>query len=739
MAEKNNDTNTYENIVTNVSKGKVYSISKNYPAYIILLLMLGLSFFIWRIVHDKVHDENRSQFEKAVKSVETRVLSLAERKTEFLHSMRGIYDLLPQVVKDYFELYATVPAQTYPSILSISYVPKVSSQDLPLFIFNTKSQGYYSYDVHPKLNASVHYPVELIVPFNRNGHISGLDFASNPKVKTAIEKACDLNTDIASDFFCLRGDTLGFFIVTPVYARGTTRNTLAERRANFQGAILLEVDAKVFFEKALTASGKNEDSLAFASDEMIAYKFESISADGSSRVVYQSKNADLFNRSYSPAMTTVVPFKIADKVINFKFKSVPGFGGKFQQYLPLLSLIISLVLSFALFGFLLSITTSKAKAIDLAERMTRSQRRIVETSKDVIAVMDPGGSWKSMNPAAVDVFGYSPESMIGKNIRELLASGSDQLENVLNSNSAVNEETERIVVQMLDSAGNVKWISWSFTISRSDNLVYSIGRDVTLEKIAEEQALLRSKQIQLAEQYAHEASQSKTLFMIKLSHQLRNSLTSIIGYLQLLQNEAYENDEERSSFLTFAEESSEELFSFVSDIIDAAIHSDTASNVELSTIRLDKLLNQAEKEINSSSKDKAKVKIEMLEGVHDSCVVADPAILAGAIEDIIIALGEDLKSSTIQVASQTSEAEAATEIQIVGPGNEVCESMIRIYKQNFASLVDALKYDNEDIILRFARAASNIRRMNGVISIESFGGDEGNLVMITLPSNRRKL
>jgi signal transduction histidine kinase len=56
--------------------------------------------------------------------------------------------------------------------------------------------------------------------------------------------------------------------------------------------------------------------------------------------------------------------------------------------------------------------------------------------------------------------------------------------------------------------------------------------------------------------------------MIKLSHQLRNSLTGIIGYLQLLSNKFYETEEEMMSDLQYAEQSVGRNFHFVSDIVD---------------------------------------------------------------------------------------------------------------------------------------------------------------------------
>ena len=90
-----------------------------------------------------------------------------------------------------------------------------------------------------------------------------------------------------------------------------------------------------------------------------------------------------------------------------------------------ISFVTALLLSFFFFGFILSVINSRAKAIDLAERMTRSQRRIVESSKDIIAVLDLNGSWKSMNPASFDIFNIDALNLIGAKIDDLFINHQD--------------------------------------------------------------------------------------------------------------------------------------------------------------------------------------------------------------------------------------------------------------------------------------------------------------------------
>lgn len=729
---------SYESILKDASKQKekVFKLSRIYPAFIVLIVLLGASYAVWILTNNMVSNDRQREFDKAVTSVMSRLESKEQRKVEVVESMSGLYEILVQVVKDYFELYATVPTKTYPSIISLLYAPKVEKADLDLYLFNARSQGYYEYNLHPDGERDIYFPTEHIIPFTQNEHRLGYDFATDENLMKKIEQARDENKVISTPFFNVRPDTLGFYIMAPIYVKDSPKSTLAERKANFQGLIMLEMNASLFFQKAI-ASGKNDDgNTAFPSDSTILFRIVDEDFNGNEQIVYNSANAGLLEQDYKPYVTAKVPYTIAGRNLRVEFFTIPNFGGAFQAYLPIVATGLSLLLSIMFFGFVLSVLTSRARAVDLADRMTRSQRRIVEASKDIIAVMDFAGVWKSMNPASQEVFGLSPEEMISSNVDTLFYDEEAKREffSLIEAKSST-EHTERIVVRMRDAAGNMKWISWSLTITPQDKLVYAIGRDVTLEKLAEEEAIKKSKQIQLAELYAREASEAKTFFMTKLSHLLRNSLTGIIGYLQLISQKIYDSEEEHDTFVNLAEESSEEIFTFVSDIVDATVATDVNSSYVLETSQLKQSFGMASAKLKAENPTDFEYKLE--DGALDCVMLTDTKTFADSLEQIFKAYATGLDKVIFTVNAQENKYEGVTEIQILGSGNPDVEEMIGIYKDNTSNLIDALAFDKQDILLNLASAASSIRRMNGTMTVETFGGDEGNLVMISMPLNKK--
>lgn len=726
---------SYESILRQASKkeSNPYKLSKTYPAYIVLIVLLIISYFIWDQAKVQVANDRKAEFDKAVSSVMSRLETKFQRKEEIISSMTGLYDILPEVVRDYFDLYGQIPTKTYPSIISIDYVPYVEESAMELFIFNAMNSGYYDYKLKQKSNLDYHYPILHIVPIERNYHRLGIDLSSNDIIKEAIEKARDYNIVTVTPVIEFRDDTTGMFLISPIFFQGKSRNSLSNRRNNFQGTVIIEIESEKYFKNAISGGRTDTDS-SFPTDSSIVFQIID-TADGTKNIVFTSKNGDILKNDYEKYVSATVQYRFADRDFLIEFVTIPNFGGDFQKTMPLVALITSLFLSFLFFAFVFSVTTSRARAIDLADRMTRSQRRIVDSSKDIIAVLDFDGNWRSMNPASYDIFGKEPDDMIGNNIKDQFYSDEDAKNYQDLLDKTTNENTDRIDIKMKATDSEFRWLSWNLTISKIEGLIYAIGRDVTLEKKAEEESILRTKQIQLAEQFAREASESKSYFMTKLSHMMRNSLTGMMGYLQLLSNKVYETEEEHDSYVQLAEESTEEVFTFVNDIVDRAIGSDDdETNFEL--IHLSDLFEEL---FDSIFKIKTgEVTINREDSIFNAKAFADGQILRKALYEAIEKLLIDSSSGQIQVQASENKYEGATEIQLLLPVTELTDKMINVFKDS-KDHIQALKDDYKDIILTLARSASDIRRMNGTFTLDSFGPKDSCLLQITLPLNKTQI
>ncbi len=735
----NNNQDSYELILkqTTKKKGNVLAFKKTYPAYIILIIFIIASFFVRHFIASNIESNLKNEFDKSVSSVTNRLTAHYSKQIEVIVTMSGLYDLLVEVVKDYFELYATIPTTNYPSILSVAYAPQVYHSDIGQFIINARNLGYYDYKLKVESQRPIYFPLVNIVPEFTNLHRSGIDLAVDPIALEAINKAKINNMMTATEVYNVREpDTLGYYIFYPIYKRDSKRDTEVERKENFQAVLSLEIDFNKFIAEAL--SGKDDiQNTAMPSDTSFIFEIFDTHNNGQEYSIFKSKNYEVL-KTYTPKITQNAIIKIADKELKLVFYTIPDYGGKYQQLLPNLSLIVSLILSFAFFGFVLTQMTNKAKALDLADKMTRSQRRIVDTSNDIIAILDKDLVWKSMNPASLAVLGYLPEDIQGKEFGFNLL--DNQIINRLKNsyNESKEDHIEKFDIEMVKADGTHIWVDWSFTYSNEDALIYCIGRDVTLEKQAEADAKLRSKQIEATEIISREANYSKSYFMKEMSHQLRNSLTGILGYLQLLQTKVYDNEEELDMYVDLAATSSEELFTYVTDIDEAAkLNEVDSSNLIIHNIQLGKIINNS---IDNFKKLETTKLIETEFNFENDNIVSNilgtKEEVGLLIDDSISLLSEGVDKISYDINVEVNPYEGAVELQILSSGNKTVFELINTYKSNNDNIIDILKFDKNDVILKLHKINSTMRLLRGSFKVESFGEKDGNLISIIFKSNK---
>ncbi|GAB1372921.1 hypothetical protein MASR1M45_29850 [Candidatus Kapaibacterium sp.] len=723
---------------TSVIKKTGISFRKIYPAFLILMILIIASFFIRHFSHDSIDSNLKNEFNKTTGSITNRMNTHISKQYEVLNSMSGLYDVLIEVSKDYFELYATVPVKNYPSIMSVGYAEEVVKESIFDFVLKIRNLGHYYYDFSPIEDKKIYYPFVHIFPQKENINKHQSDLSIDKVALDAIIKARDKNAAVSTEIYKIRKpDTMGFFVLIPIYKFEYPKETLDERRENFVGVLTLEMDLNKFVKEALSGDSKNEMSSAPADTSII---FEIISKDenGNKFVAYKSDNHNLLG-SYEPYLSKSESFVVADQSFEVRFYTIPDYGGKFQQILPNLAFAISLILSFAMFGFVYTQMTNKARAQAIAEKMTRSQRRIVDTSNDIIAVLDNNLNWKSMNPASLAILGIMPDNMTGKSFGANLVEKDfeDKLKSLFMSSKEDN--VERYDIKMQKADGNLVWINWSFTFSPSDSLIYCIGRDVTLEKLAEQEAKIRSKQIEATEIKSREANYSKTFFMKELSHQLRNSLTGILGYLELLREKVYENEEELEMYVGMAATSSEELFIYVTDIDEAARLDqiqDTALSLE--NIKLKKAFDLALEYYNENNEIKLNDKvIKVSEEISNSVVSGDKNSIKDVIATSLQILGAGADSVTFDINIENNPHEGAVELQILSSGNKTVCDLIEIYRKNSQNIFESLRFDTDDVLLNILKVESTMRLLRGNFKIDTFGEKDGNLISIMFKAPKK--
>jgi PAS domain S-box-containing protein len=151
-------------------------------------------------------------------------------------------------------------------------------------------------------------------------------------------------------------------------------------------------------------------------------------------------------------------------------------------------------------------------------------RRIFETSIDLILVVDSKGNFLRVSPSALAILGFRPEEMIGRNALDFLY--PEDLDNTRNEMRLARRAgvMRNFDCRYVHKDGHVVPLSWTGVWSEPERQHFFIGRDMT-ERLAAEERHRRSQRLEAVGQLTG-----------GLAHDFNNLLSVVIGNLDLLED-----------------------------------------------------------------------------------------------------------------------------------------------------------------------------------------------------------
>ena len=209
---------------------------------------------------------------------------------------------------------------------------------------------------------------------------------------------------------------------------------------------------------------------------------------------------------------------------------------------------------------------------EITERHALRVQAILDTAFDAIFTFDRQGRIRTVNRAASELFGASPEDLDGQPVRRHLDWG-DTAGSIFPTTGAVT------AAQVLRRDGRRVPVELSLGSSGfGDELLFTaIVRDVS-ERLEAERRIresadgLEASNRRLEEMNAQleEASRLKSEFLANTSHELRTPLNGMIGFLQLVLDGLCDSPEEERDFLKQALQCSRHLLGLINDVLDIA-------------------------------------------------------------------------------------------------------------------------------------------------------------------------
>ncbi|MFZ0454020.1 MAG: ATP-binding protein [Ignavibacteriaceae bacterium] len=218
----------------------------------------------------------------------------------------------------------------------------------------------------------------------------------------------------------------------------------------------------------------------------------------------------------------------------------------------------------------------KSNNIEKSEKKFRS---IFNNSFEGIFQSTIDGKFITVNPALIKLLGYeTKEELMNLNIRDDVFKYSEERD-IITKKLKENGEIRnyRLVLKRKDGSDVIVKLNDRLAVNGEDSQIYFEGniQDISNQVIAEKKRVEvekelreeKSKSDKLAQE-AIRANEIKSQFLANMSHEIRTPMNGIIGYLTLVEQGAYQSNDEMNQFIFSAKHSAESLLEIINDILD---------------------------------------------------------------------------------------------------------------------------------------------------------------------------
>ncbi len=380
--------------------------------------------------------------------------------------------------------------------------------------------------------------------------------------------------------------------------------------------------------------------------------------------------------------------------------------------------------------------TERKQAEEELYRREQEFKALVENSPDIIARYDSQLRYLYVNPAIESVTGLSHQTFIGKTKLEL---GFPE-EKYANWKAALQEVfatgQERVIEFDLSASSGIRKYYQArlvpeFSQDGSITSVLAVSRDITDRKQAEEEREQLLAREQAARADAEAANRAKDDFLAMVSHDLRNPLSAILSYSQLLQTHSHRLDKDTiARALKTIERSAIFQGQLINDLLDISRITSGQLHLRIHPVDLVVVIEAAISTVSLTAQDKA-IQIESVLDPKAKRVLGDRNRLQQVILNLLSnAIKFTPKGGRIQI--QLTRIDEYVQVTVSDTGQGISAEFLPYVFDRFRQADNKARQQGLGLGLAIVRHLVELHE--GTVHVESPGKGQGATFTIKLPS-----
>jgi len=530
-----------------------------------LLATFFLSVFLFFYASRREGDALRSAFEDRARTLTSAVQASCDIHLEVLISLDSMFESSQEVTRQEFHHFVQTALNRHPGIRGLSWDQRLTAAERPRFEAETGLR-ITQFDAQKRrvpAEARDDYVVVRYVEPAADISALGLDIASEPVRREALEKACDTGGVASSRPILLvseQGDRRSVLVFSPVFTKGDMPATAEQRRRQVFGYATGAFRLEDLVERAIAKLPREGLTVALF-DVQAMQDDELLYADGLwAQRAHGAGDPDLRQ-----------PFMFGGRQWVVRVAATNKYLDSYRSWRSWLILICGFLFTGLLGAFLLVVSSRTAKVEKLVVRRTAElqnelqerrraegvvrlsearNRALLEHMIGGMITFDEESRIESVNPAAETMLGYREDELIGRSIALLIADAP------ANAQESFLRKAHRAAIGRL-----TEWRG-----RRKNGDTFSSEAALFEFEVPDGRRFACNFQ-DISER--REVDRLKSEFVSTVSHELRTPLTSIRGSLGLLAAGVLGELSPRvRDIIGLAERNAVRLTALINDILD---------------------------------------------------------------------------------------------------------------------------------------------------------------------------